>query len=167
MKIDQELVEVRDSVEDDKYPFTEWLMDRDVLSWFPMSNIIEVEDAVRICMGYVKLGAMYTAVYEGVPVGTANLYINTFSKIKHQSLFAITVRRDMRGQGVGTKLLDHLIKMAKTRFQIKLLHLEVYQDNPAIRMYKRFGFVEYGVHKNFLKEPDGFRDKILMQLRLE
>jgi putative acetyltransferase len=167
MKIDPTKVKVRDTVEDDKYSFTEWLMDTDVLSWFPMSNLIEVEDAVRICMGYVKLGAMYTADYEGIPIGTANLYINAFSKIKHQSLFAITVRRDVRGKGVGTKLLSHLIEMSKERFQIELLHLEVYQNNPAIRMYEHFGFKEYGRHENFLKEASGFRDKILMQLRLE
>ncbi len=166
MKIDQAKICVRDAVENDKYPFTEWLMDTDVLSWFPMCNLIEVEDAVRICMSYMKMGAIYTAEYEGIPIGMANLYVNTFSKIKHQALFAITIRRDLRGKGVGTKLLEHLITMARERFQLELLHLEVYQDNPAIRLYQRFGFQEYGRHKNFLKEPDGFRDKILMQLEI-
>jgi len=166
LKIDTAKVIVRDSVENDKYPFMEWLMDNDVLRWFPMSNLIEIEDAVRICIGYIKSGAMYTAEYEGIPIGTANLYVNVFSKMKHQALFAITIRRDVRGQGVGTKMLQHLVDMARERFHLEVLHLEVYQDNPAIRLYQRFGFQEYGRHKNFLREPDGFRDKILMELKL-
>lgn len=166
MKLEKDKILVRDSIENDKYPFTEWLMDKDVLRWFPMSNLFEVEDAVRICMSYMKNGAMYTAEYEGIPIGVANLYINMFSKLRHQALFAITIRRDLRGQGVGTKLLGHLIEKAKERFDLQLLHLEVYQDNPAIRLYERFGFKQYGCHKNFLREEDGFRDKILMQLKL-
>lgn len=167
MKIDPDKIIVRDAVEEDKYPFTEWLLDEDILRWFPMCNLIEVEDAVRISMSYRQMGAAFTAEYQGIPLGVANLYINGFTKIKHQCLFAITVRRDMRGKKIGSKLLTHTIEKAKERFNIEVLHLEVYESNPAIRLYQRFGFVEYGRHRNFLKEPDGFRDKILMQLDLQ
>jgi ribosomal protein S18 acetylase RimI-like enzyme len=30
--------------------------------------------------------------------------------------------------------------------------LQVYQDNPAMRLYQRFGFKEFGMQKKWIKE---------------
>ena len=54
-------------------------------------------------------------------------------------------------------------KLAKEEFHIELLHLEVYEGNPAIRLYERFGFVKYGEHPHFIKEEGRYLSKILMQ----
>ena len=123
----------------------------------------EVKDALRVWQHYARHGTAYTAEYNGIPVGSANLYINTYEKLRYQSLFAIVVDKAHRGKGIGTKLLEHVIKEAK-RLGVKTLHLEVYEGNPAQRLYERMGFLRYGMHKKFLKESDGsYGNKILMQ----
>lgn len=159
----KEHIEVRTGIDADKYLMKEWLFDDEVLEWFPMINLVEVEDAVRICMSYQKIGGIFTAEIDGIPLGIANLYINGFSKIRHQALFAIIVRRDARGRGIGTALLTHLIDRARDQFSLEMLHLEVYAGNPAIRLYERFGFEVYGKHPAFLKKDGVYSDKILMQ----
>ena len=47
-----------------------------------------------------------------------------------------------RGQGVGSRLLEHLLRAADERHQA--VSLSVSADNPALRLYRRLGFVVVG-----------------------
>jgi len=145
---------------------TSWLSEPNILKWFPMISQLEIEDASKIWIGYFgkTFGSAFTVRNEGNIVGFFNLYLTPVKKLKHQSLFSIIVHPEMRGKGVGKQILEEIKVRAKRDFAVSLLHLEVYRDNPARRLYLKAGFEEYGVHSNFLKEEDGtYRDKILMQ----
>lgn len=52
----------------------------------------------------------------------------------------IGVRAEARGHGVGTALLRALIELARDK-GYPGLSLSVEEDNPALRLYERFGFV--------------------------
>lgn len=160
-------ITIRHATLEDSPLLQKWLMDPDVLRWFPMMNEKEIEDSVRIWMSYTRFNAGIAAEIDGVPCGLANLYIQPFKKFSHQCLFSIIVGEGFRGKGVGTALLKHLMKMAKEQFHIEILHLEVYDGNPAIHLYQRMGFKEYGRHPRFIKEENGtYVDKIFMQKEL-
>jgi putative acetyltransferase len=159
-------VSVRLSEESDQQYLVEWLLQPGVLDWFPLEGIREIEDAAKIWLSYKQFGAVLTAVYDGVPCGIANLYLQPYKKLAHQCLFAIIVDEKVRGQGVGTKLLQELMTLAKEQFKIELLHLEVYEGNPAIRLYERLGFEQYGKQRHFVKDEKGYKAKILMQKKL-
>lgn len=143
-----------------------WLQQPNVLQYFPMADLREIEDAVRIWVGYSKFQGGLTAEWEGVPCGMANLYLQYYKKLKHQCLFSIIVDEAYRGKGVGTALIQELIRHAKETFKIEILHLEVYEGNPAINLYRRMGFKEFGVHQHFIKEDGRYIAKIFMQKRL-
>jgi RimJ/RimL family protein N-acetyltransferase len=146
---------------------TKWLSDPNILKWFPMANEREIEDSVRIWVGYSRMQAGMTACLGDQPVGMANLYIQPYQKLAHQCLFSVIIQDAYRGQGIGTLLLESLIEHAKEKFQIELLHLEVYDGNPAITLYRKLGFQEYGRHVRFIKLEDGtYIDKIFMQREL-
>ncbi|MBS0626387.1 MAG: GNAT family N-acetyltransferase [Verrucomicrobia bacterium] len=159
-------IETRFSEESDYNLLVEWLLQPGVLRWFPLADLREVEDAARIWMASVKYKAVLTALCDGVPCGIANLYLQPYRKLAHQCLFAIVVSEGFRGKGVGTKLLSDLIALAKERFHLELLHLEVYEGNPAIKLYKKLGFEEYGFHRRFIKDNGQYLGKLLMQKRL-
>ncbi len=131
------------------------LMEPGVLRYFPMCNLREVKDSVSIWLQNAKKGYAFTAELDGKPVGMMQLYINPYAKLNHQCLFSIVIDVNHRGQGIGTKLLNYVFDIAKTKFNIEQIHLEVYEGNPAKRLYDRLGFQEYGRHTNFLKEADG------------
>lgn len=166
MKEEKSPIEVRFSEPSDEKYLIDWLLQPGVLNWFPLADLREVEDAARIWLSYSKYQAVLTVLWEGVPCGIANLYLQPYKKLAHQSLFAIIVDEKYRGKGAGTKLLEELIALARERFQIRLLHLEVYEGNPAIRLYRRLGFEEYGIHRRFIKDGDQYLNKILMQKAL-
>jgi ribosomal protein S18 acetylase RimI-like enzyme len=52
---------------------------------------------------------------------------------------SIAVVPEHRGHGVGTRLMENLLKLADRRFAA--ISLSVSPDNPAVRLYERFDFV--------------------------
>lgn len=159
-------VAIRFGEEADQKYLVDWLLQPGVLEWFPLADLREVEDAARIWISYSKYNAVLTSLWDGVPCGIANLYLQPYKKLSHQCLFAIIVDERVRGKGVGTKLIQELMQLAKERFKIELLHLEVYEGNPAINLYRRCGFTEYGAQRHFVKDHGKYLTKILMQIKL-
>lgn len=160
-------LEVRPSNLDEVGILKKWLDDPTILRWFPMLDAREIEDAVRIWMNYARLGAAFTAALEGISVGMGVLYIQPYKKFSHQCLFAIVVDKNYRNRGIGKTLIETMMEQAKQKFGIEILHLEVYEGNPAFRLYERLGFKEYGRHPRFIKAEDGYADKIMMQKELQ
>lgn len=152
---------------DQKY-LVEWLLQPGVLEGFPLYDLREIEDASRLWMSYSKMEAVLIVQSDGVPCGTAVLYVQPYRKLSHQCLFAIIIDEKFRGQGVGTYLLTELIKWAREKFHISLLHLEVYEGNRAIGLYHKLGFISYGLQPRFVKVPGESRyiGKIFMQKKL-
>ena len=157
---------LRYSIESDYNYLVEWLLQPGVLQWFPLNDLREVEDAARIWMGGIKYNGILTALWDGVPCGIANLYLQPYHKLAHQCLFAIVVDERYRGKGVGTKLLTELIQLGKEKFKLEIIHLEVYEGNPAVNLYKKLGFVQYGYQRHFIKDNGEYKSKLLMQKRL-
>ena len=143
--------------------FKHLLQQPDVLEYFPMYDLREIEDSVRFWEFFCNKGASITAFMGDAPCGLAFLNPQGYKKLAHQCLITIIVDEAHRNKGIGTKLLHQLFLLSKESFKLEMLHLEVYETNPAISLYRRVGFVEFGRHKNFIKEPDRYIDKIFMQ----
>lgn len=155
-------IHIRTSRENDYSYLMSWLLEKEALHWFPMTDEKEVEEAVRHWLSYRALGACITAEIDDIPCGSATLYLHAYKKLKHQVLFSIVVDQKFRGKGVGKALIQNLEKLAK-EFGIEVFHLEVYEGNPARHLYEKLGFVEFGKHPKFVKEKNHYYDKILMQ----
>lgn len=156
-------ITVRFTEEKDKTLLESCFREENVLHWYPMDPGPEVEDCVRIWMELALKKEGITAEYEGVSCGMAVLYVSPFKKYAHQCLFAIIVAEKYRQKGVGARLIEEIKKIAKQNYHIEILHLEVYEENPAISLYKKMGFEEYGVEKRFIKEKEGYFNKVLMR----
>ncbi|MGR3973041.1 MAG: N-acetyltransferase [Candidatus Rhabdochlamydia sp.] len=152
--------------EEDEHALTCWLRDPVNLQWFPMTTEWEIQDAIRIWKGHMAYKSAFTAEYEGKAVGMGVLYLQPFEKLAHQCCFAIIVHEAYRNQGVGRALISHFEQQAQETFALQFLHLEVYENNPAIHLYHKMGFVELGRHPRFIKDNGVYLDKILMQKKL-
>ena len=154
---------IRLSEEGDTEYLTKWFQDPKILHWFPMDGDKEINDSVRIWQEYIQKQSALTALWNGEPCGMTVLYLQQFKKIAHTCLFSIIVQADKRGLGIGSALLEELMLLAKNTFQIEILHLEVYDGNPAKRLYEKLGFTPFGVHDCFTKEFGECRRKIFME----
>lgn len=148
---------------DAKY-LKEWLSEPEVGRWFPMDDQVEIDDAVNRWIGFSRYKCSLTAVKDGVPCGLTTLYLQPYRKLAHQCEFGIIVGESYRGRGVGTELLKNLMHLAKDQFRIELLHLQVYSENPAIHLYSRMGFTEFGRQMSWIKERDGtYTGRVFME----
>jgi len=82
---------------------------------------------------------------------------------RHASRLGMTVRDDLQGQGVGTALMQAAIDLAERWMNLTRLELEVFTDNePAIRLYKKFDFVIEGTLRQFAFRDGQFVDAYAM-----
>lgn len=161
-------IKIRQGVEADTPALSQILNDPEVLKYYPMSNSKEVDEALKVWNYYMRQGSVYAVDFDNQTAGLAVVYVSSYQKLKRQALFAIVIGKKFRGKGLGTKLMHHVIDEAKNKWGIKLLHLEMYEGNPARSLYDRLGFKYYAEHKRFLKDAEGnYRSKVMMQLELD
>lgn len=72
--------------------------------------------------------------------------------------------RPWRGRGVGTALLEALLRWATANPLVEKVCLEAFATNArGIRLYKKLGFVEEGLrHKDIRRGPGHYVDTVAM-----
>jgi ribosomal-protein-alanine N-acetyltransferase len=76
----------------------------------------------------------------------------------------VAVRPDLRGRGLGRRLVDHMLEWGRTH-QVEDVFLEVRPSNePARELYEKVGFVTTGIRRGYYAEDN--EDALVMTLRL-
>ncbi|NLY57263.1 MAG: ribosomal protein S18-alanine N-acetyltransferase [Gammaproteobacteria bacterium] len=77
-------------------------------------------------------------------------------------LLNLTVKPESQSNGLGGKLLEHLLERARSR-GAETVFLEVRESNhPAIRLYDRCGFNEIGRRRDYYPAVGGREDALVM-----
>ena len=107
------------------------------------------------------------AVIDGKLVGNAGLHWANRPRIRHVGHFGIMVHDDYQGQGVGKALTAAVLEAADRWLDLARIELEVFSDNePAIHLYKRFGFeIEGRKRKDFFRDGQYVDSLIMGRLR--
>lgn len=91
--------------------------------------------------------AMVLVFHNDLLISTAGIHGSGLRRVKHKVEFGISVLKDYHNIGVGTIVMEHVIKKAK-ELNKKKIELEVRNDNlGAIHLYEKFGFVTEGIKK--------------------
>ncbi len=116
--------------------------------------------------GRFVLGAFNEA---GVLVGAIALERETRLHTQHRAnVVGMVVSSLAQKQGIATKLVAHCVHMALTLTNLEQLTLTVTASNRhVVRLYKRAGFVDYGLHPKAIKIGDAYYDKMAMRLELK
>ena len=87
---------------------------------------------------------------------------------RHAGQLGMAVRDDWQGKGIGTALMQAAVDLADKWLNLRRLELEVFTDNePAIRLYTKFGFQIEGTLAGFAFREGQFVDVYTMaRLRL-
>ena len=112
----------------------------------------------------IEKGYYSLVLKEGMKViGFAILSVST----EESHLLNIGLTASKRGQGLGKELLEKII-MAAEVMGSKKIFLEVRISNViAIDLYKKLGFKEIGLRKNYYRTKEGREDAILMSKSLK
>lgn len=89
-------------------------------------------------------------------------------RMQHVGEFGCSVLKEYWDMGIGSVLVETLIEWAKSSGIIKKLNLLVRTDNDrAIRLYERFGFVREGLITRVHSIDGKFYDSIFMGLQID
>ena len=79
-------------------------------------------------------------------------YCGIVAVMDEGDIVKVAVAKKSQNQGIGTMLMDELIRTAADQ-GVTRLFLEVRAGNPgAIHLYKKSGFVQTGIRKNYYEE---------------
>lgn len=108
------------------------------------------------------------AVVDGKIVGSAGVAaVGSRRKVLHRARFGISILKEYWGMGIGRMLMESCIDCAR-RAGYTQLELEVVADNQrAVSLYRRAGFVEYGRNpRGYWSSSTGFQELVHMRLEL-
>ena len=114
-------------------------------------------------------GIEILAEIDGAIVGMAGFDgVGSQYKKAHRAELGISVDKNYWGIGVGKALMNACINCARTA-DYEQLELDVVSENErAISLYEKYGFVEYGRNpKGFRRRGGGYQELVLMRLELK
>lgn len=108
----------------------------------------------------------YTGIAQNIETGeVVGLYIlhpNNVGRCGHICNASYAVKKDIRGQHIGEKLVKDCIKMGKKKgFRILQFNAVVATNTHALHLYNRLGFIKLGVIPQGFKLPDGTYEDII------
>ena len=123
------------------------------VDWYPWSKEAFAQEITNPMAKYV------VAEMDNKVIGFAGLW----TIVDEGHITNIAVHPDYRGKGIGSKLVKSLIDNSKDWY-INDLTLEVrYSNKIAQNLYKKYGFIEEGIRKNYY--ADNKEDAVIMWRR--
>ncbi len=109
-------------------------------------------------------GNIFVARIDGTIVGFAVVRGSVLSRMRHVGRLEIMVASGYRGRGIGVALMEAVVAWSEAASGLTKLALNVFDDNErAIGLYRRFGFVEEGRRPaEYLMEDGTYRGDVLM-----
>ncbi|WP_027208765.1 GNAT family N-acetyltransferase [Butyrivibrio hungatei] len=108
------------------------------------------------------------AVVDGVAAGTAGIEaVGSKYKLKHRAELGIAILKEYWGLGLGKALMEACIECAKEAGYTQLELNAVAENERAVALYKKMGFVEYGRNpRGFNSRVSGYQEVVYMLLEL-
>ncbi|SCY11714.1 Protein N-acetyltransferase, RimJ/RimL family [Butyrivibrio hungatei] len=108
------------------------------------------------------------AVVDGVVAGTAGIEaVGAKYKLKHRAELGIAILKEYWGLGLGKALMEACIECAKEAGYTQLELNAVAENERAVALYKKMGFVEYGRNpRGFNSRVSGYQEVVYMLLEL-
>jgi RimJ/RimL family protein N-acetyltransferase len=108
------------------------------------------------------------AEFDNEIIGNIDLTGNRRKIMEHTAVIGIGMLKEWRNYGLGTALLKFAIEWAKENSIIEILWLQVYTVNElGLGLYRKLGFEENGIMKNFFKQNGKYYDNLTMTMNVK
>ena len=126
-------------------------LDEEKKYMLPFLNKIEINEAIKL-FAYHKNELI--GISDIVPQERISSHVGTLGLI---------IKKEYRGEGLGTLLIKLILEEVKKIKQIRIIHLTVFNDNNiGLNLYKKMGFMIYGNLPQGVKHKDHFDDHVFM-----
>ncbi|WP_068612758.1 GNAT family N-acetyltransferase [Paenibacillus tuaregi] len=146
-----------------------WALRLEALKSNPEAFGASYEDAVQLSESEIQqriAGSLIVGAFNDQDqlVGMVGFKREQGMKLRHKGMiWGVYVSLDYRGQGLATALFKELFDRISGLEGLQQVNLAVVTTNAAaIRLYRNFGFVTYGIEKNALMyEGQGYDEELM------
>jgi len=111
---------------------------------------------------------LLVAEYEGKIIGNIDLTGSRRKIMEHTAVIGMGMLNEWRNSGLGSALLKQTIEWAKQNPILELIWLQVYTENKlGLSLYRKMGFEESGIIKNFFKQDEMYFDNLTMTMSVK
>ena len=111
---------------------------------------------------------LLVAEHDGQIIGNIDLTGNRRKMMEHTAVIGMGMVTAYRNSGLGTALLAATIEWAQNNPILELIWLQVFTENqPGIALYRKMGFEENGIIKNFFKQENKYFDNLTMTMNVK
>lgn len=133
---------------------------------FGSTYSIEVVKPLNFFENCLSHSTIFGGYHKNKIIGLATLTRELGIKLSHKAhLSSVFIEPEFQRRGIANRLLTTVIEHSKE--YLEQILLVVADDNqPAIKLYQKFGFQTYGVESKALKNSAEYTDELLMKLFL-
>jgi RimJ/RimL family protein N-acetyltransferase len=107
------------------------------------------------------------AEFKGEIIGILNCRGGSRTSTQHTAVLGMSVSREWRNKGVGSFLLEHVIRWARENPIVSRIELNVFVDNAtAVHLYSKVGFQIEGRRRKSIFRSGKYHDDYVMALLL-
>ncbi len=169
MKTDKSVI-IREAKESDAKAIIDYLKENQDRFLYMISRTEEMKLDEDYEKQMIKLHAQrencafFVALEQDKIIGMLNFVGGNRSRDMHDGEFGLSVKKDYFGRGIGSGLMENLMRWGQNNQVIRRMTLFVMHSNKrAINLYKRFGFSIEGVRRKAVRFEDGrVQDLIMM-----
>lgn len=126
---------------------------KNIIRWV-CKSLLELENKKKIVL---------VAEMNGQIIGKSFIKRKSNFTKKHSALLGIILKKEMRGKGIGGKLINIIVDKAVSLWKIKIVEMHVLGLNIlAQKTYKKIGFNEVGKIKKGISYYGQYVDEIIM-----
>lgn len=154
--------DIRYSELSDLEPLTEWFSEPSACDPFPFTSD-EKEEALKNWIGFSRFKASLTGVIGGKPCAVGTLFLMPYRKVAHHCSFYLMVDPAHRRKGVGTSLVRNLLHLAKTRFRLESVHVEIFEPSLLLPILQKLEFKLLATQEDYICIDGAFQPRLLLE----
>ncbi|ENX38082.1 GNAT family N-acetyltransferase [Acinetobacter sp. NIPH 2100] len=131
---------------------------------FGSTYSIEVVKPLNFFENCLSSSTIFGVYHKDKIIGLATLTRELGIKLSHKAhLSSVFIEPEFQRRGIANRLLMTVIEHSKDHLE-QILLIVADDNQPAIKLYKKFGFQTYGVESKALKNNAEYTDELLMKL---
>ena len=154
--------DIRYTEPDDIVPLQEWFSLEGTSDDFPFEGD-EVDNALKNWIGFSKYKASLTGILQNTPCAIGTLFLMPYKKVSHHCSFYLIVNPNERRKGIGTSMIRNLLHLARTRFRLESVHVEIYEPSLMRSLLDKLGFILFARQENFVQLEGCKRPRLLLE----
>jgi len=154
--------DIRFSELEDQPHLEKWFLEPNACDDFPFA-FEEKDEALKNWIGFSRFKSSLTGMIKDVPCAIGTLFLMPYKKVAHHCSFYLIVDPEHRKKGVGTSMVRNLLHLAKTRFRLESVHVEIYEPSRLLSILQKQQFEAFARQENYLEYEGCPRARLLLE----